>query len=97
MSLVETTLATQAWDAQESVRRLRAAMQQLPPKDKEVFLLRQNGGLTYEQVARLLKRPVGVVKGQMRSVLRKLRAVLLQGSSGACKAGSAGEHGAGAG
>jgi DNA-directed RNA polymerase specialized sigma24 family protein len=57
-------------------------MQQLPSEEEEVFLLRQNNGLTYEQIAHLHKRPVGVVKGQMRNVLRKLGTVLQGGSPG---------------
>jgi Sigma-70, region 4 len=31
---------------------LRAALQSLPPNEREVFLLRQNGGLAYEEIAR---------------------------------------------
>ena len=45
----------------------------LRPDEKEVFLLRQNGGLTYEEIAEIRKAPVGTVKTQMRSALQKLR------------------------
>jgi RNA polymerase sigma-70 factor (ECF subfamily) len=41
-----------------------------------VFLLRQNGDLTYEEIAALRRTPVGTVKTQMRSALQKLRRVL---------------------
>src|SRR5262245_44244360 len=34
----------------ERLLRLRGAMQQLRPEEQEVFLLRQNGELTYEQI-----------------------------------------------
>ena len=48
----------------------------LRPEEKEIFLLRQNGDLTYEQIAELYNRPLGTVKTQMRSALQKLRKVL---------------------
>ena len=48
----------------------------LRPEEKAVFLLRQNGDLTYEEIAELRRSPVGTVKTQMRSALQKLRRVL---------------------
>ena len=56
--------------------RLRAALLDLRPDEKEVFLLRQNGGFTYEEIAEIRKAPVGTVKTQMRTALQKLRKVL---------------------
>jgi RNA polymerase sigma-70 factor (ECF subfamily) len=41
-----------------------------------VFLLRQNGELTYEEIADTVDRPVGTVKTQMRSALQKLKELL---------------------
>jgi RNA polymerase sigma-70 factor (ECF subfamily) len=61
---------------QEAVDRLRDAITQLRQEEKEVFLLRQNGDLTYEQIAEIRGAPVGTVKTQMRSALQKLRKVL---------------------
>ncbi len=61
---------------QEVLEQLRQALLHLRPEEKEVFLLRQNGELTYEQIAELHARPVGTVKTQMRSALQKLRKVL---------------------
>lgn len=63
-------------EEQEDLTRLRAALLDLRPDEKEVFLLRQNGGFTYEEIAELRKAPVGTVKTQMRSALQKLRRVL---------------------
>jgi RNA polymerase sigma-70 factor (ECF subfamily) len=59
----------------ECLQQLRDALMHLRPEEKEVFLLRQNGELTYEQIAELSNRPVGTVKTQMRSALQKLRKV----------------------
>jgi RNA polymerase sigma-70 factor (ECF subfamily) len=58
---------------QEAVQRLRRAILQLRQEEKEVFLLRQNGDLTYEQIAEIRGSPVGTIKTQMRSALSKLR------------------------
>jgi RNA polymerase sigma-70 factor (ECF subfamily) len=58
------------------LQQLRQALLLLRPEEKEVFLLRQNGDLTYEQIAALYDRPVGTVKTQMRSALQKLRKIL---------------------
>jgi len=61
---------------QEALDRLRQAITELRQEEKEVFLLRQNGGLTYEQIAEARNAPVGTVKTQMRSALQKLRKML---------------------
>jgi len=66
----------QMLEDQEAVERLRRAILDLRTEEKEVFLLRQNGGLTYEQIAEMRNSPVGTVKTQMRSALQKLRKVL---------------------
>ena len=76
MSFVKTAPPAPVGYAQEAVQQLRETIQHLPPEEKEVFLLRQNGELTYEQIAQLDNRPVEVVKDQMRIALRKLRTVV---------------------
>ena len=63
-------------EAQEDLGRLRQAITELRSEEKEVFLLRQNGGFTYEQIAEIRHSPVGTVKTQMRSALQKLRKAL---------------------
>lgn len=67
----------QALEHQESLERLRQAILGLREEEKEVFLLRQNGELTYEQIAEMRRCPVGTVKTQMRAALGKLRKVLV--------------------
>jgi RNA polymerase sigma-70 factor (ECF subfamily) len=67
---------TSVLEDQETLAQLRLALLHLRPEEKEVFLLRQNGELTYEQIAELHDRPVGTIKTQMRSALQKLRKVL---------------------
>jgi RNA polymerase sigma-70 factor (ECF subfamily) len=63
-------------ELQESVQLLRRAILDLREEEKEIFLLRQNGELTYEQIAELRGVPVGTVKTQMRSAVEKLRKIL---------------------
>jgi RNA polymerase sigma-70 factor (ECF subfamily) len=49
---------------------------ELRDEEREIFLLRQNGNLTYEQIAEMRGTPVGTVKTQMRAALAKLKKVL---------------------
>jgi RNA polymerase sigma-70 factor, ECF subfamily len=66
----------QLLEDQEALDRLRLAITELRQEEKEVFLLRQNGELTYEEIAEIRNAPVGTVKTQMRTALIKLRKVL---------------------
>jgi RNA polymerase sigma-70 factor (ECF subfamily) len=76
MPLADTSSPSGGLEDQECLQQLRQALQHLRQEEKEVFLLRQNGELTYEQIAEIHNRPVGTVKTQMRSALQKLRKVL---------------------
>lgn len=60
----------------ERLVRLRQAIQELRSEEQEVFLLRQNGDMTYEQIAEAMEIPIGTVKTRMRLALSRLRAVL---------------------
>jgi RNA polymerase sigma-70 factor (ECF subfamily) len=60
----------------ERLSRLRDALKELRPEEQEVFLLRQNGELTYEQISEMLDVPTGTVKTRMRLALARLREVL---------------------
>jgi RNA polymerase sigma-70 factor (ECF subfamily) len=63
-------------EVKEDLEQLRTALHELRPEEKAVFLLRQNGDLTYEEIAHLRRSPVGTVKTQMRAALQKLRRAL---------------------
>jgi RNA polymerase sigma-70 factor (ECF subfamily) len=60
----------------EELAQLRTAIQSLEPGEKEVFLLRQNGEMSFEQIARTLEIPVGTAKGRMRRAVLKLHGEL---------------------
>jgi len=57
----------------EQLAIIRQAIQQLRTEEQEVFLLRQDGQMTYEQIAKHIDIPVGTVKTRMRLALKKLR------------------------
>lgn len=60
----------------EELAQVRRALLDLRPEEQEVFLLRQNAQMTYEEIARTVDLPLGTVKTRMRAALRKLRQVL---------------------
>jgi RNA polymerase sigma factor (sigma-70 family) len=63
---------------QERLDQVRTALRELRGEEQEVFLLRQNGGLTYEEIADSVGIPLGTVKTRMRLALTKLRLVLAE-------------------
>lgn len=78
----ETTLVAgetppeDAASRREELELVREALRQLRPEEQEVFQLRQNGELTYVEIAEAIKIPVGTVKTRMRLALTKLREAL---------------------
>ena len=77
MKVSQADLPVQTMEHQETLERLRQAITTLRTEEKEIFLLRQNGELTYEQIAEMRHVPIGTVKTQMRTALQKLRKVLV--------------------
>lgn len=67
---------TEQAEERETLDRVRDALKNLRPEEQAVFLLRQNGDLTFEEIADIRRLPVGTVKTQMRAALQKLRGVL---------------------
>ena len=63
-------------ERREQVASLRRAVRELRGEEQEVFLLRQNGDMTYEEIALAVGVPVGTVKTRMRLALRRLRSAL---------------------
>jgi RNA polymerase sigma factor (sigma-70 family) len=66
----------EALAAGRTQQRLHQAVLVLPPALREIFLLRQTGGLTYEEISWLRRCSLGAVKTQMRAAIHKLRLVL---------------------
>ena len=80
----ELTLATRDWrDSPEQSAnkgelsdRVEAALQCLSPQHREVILLHELQGLTYQEAASVLNVPVGTVKSRLSNAFRKLRDLL---------------------
>lgn len=63
---------------QEVLGRLQAAIRNLRSEEQEVFLLRQNGQLKYDEIAAAVGVPLGTVKTRMRLALSKLRQAMAE-------------------
>jgi RNA polymerase sigma-70 factor (ECF subfamily) len=60
----------------EQLAMVREAVDKLRTEEREVFLLRQNAQMTYEEIADALDVPTGTVKTRMRLALTRLRTSL---------------------
>lgn len=75
--------AGEAWDPQAilaasvEVDAVRAAVGALPPEFKEVLVLRELEGLSYKQVAQVLKLPLGTVMSRLARGRARLHDLLL--------------------
>lgn len=76
MQLSVDSPPTAALEQQEQLAAAQAAIARLGDDEKQVFLLKVSGGLTFEAVAAALAIPVGTAKTRMRAALQKLRARL---------------------
>ena len=56
--------------------RLKQELQQLPPEQREAFLLKEESGLTLEQIAGMLGVGRETMKSRMRYALKRLRQML---------------------
>jgi len=60
----------------ELTAAVRIAVQALPPAQRDVVELRQQSGLTFQEIADRLGRPLGTVLTQMRAALTRISAAL---------------------
>jgi RNA polymerase sigma-70 factor (ECF subfamily) len=65
-----------AAEEREDEQRLQKAVADLRPEEQHVFQLRQTGRMTHEEIAEVLRSPVGTVKTRLRAALSKLRHAL---------------------
>jgi RNA polymerase sigma-70 factor (ECF subfamily) len=63
-------------ERRDEARRIRTALDELPPDQRRVIELAYFGGFTHTEIARMLDLPPGTVKGRMRLGLTKMRNVL---------------------
>jgi RNA polymerase sigma-70 factor, ECF subfamily len=60
----------------EESRVVRAALDGLPPEQRQVIELAYFGGFTHTEIADMLDVPIGTIKGRMRLGLNKMRLAL---------------------
>ena len=58
------------------MKKFKIVLSSLPSEQKEVFLLREEAGLTSEQIAEMLEVSVDTVKSRMRYAVARLKTVL---------------------
>jgi RNA polymerase sigma-70 factor, ECF subfamily len=63
-------------ERRDDARRVRSALDELPPYQRQVIELAYFGGLSHNQIAEMLELPAGTVKGRMRLGLTKMRFAL---------------------
>lgn len=63
-------------EREEDRRRVRAAIETLPAREREALVLREFEGLRYREIARLLNIPIGTVMSRLYSARRHLAAAL---------------------
>jgi RNA polymerase sigma-70 factor (ECF subfamily) len=59
--------------ATETREILMSAVDTLPEKQKEVFLLRLHGGMQFKEIAEITKQPLNTVLGHMQYAVSKIR------------------------
>ena len=76
----ETASSEQAPDEAVSSRQsddaVRAALDTLPPEQREVVALAYIEGLSHSEIAARLDTPIGTVKSRMRIAYQKIRSAL---------------------
>jgi RNA polymerase sigma-70 factor (ECF subfamily) len=81
LSVLDTTaakqIATDAGSEAPTIReRIADAIERLPDDQRQVFLMRQFGGLSFKQIGEAVDAPENTVKSRMRYALEKLRSEL---------------------
>jgi RNA polymerase sigma factor (sigma-70 family) len=61
---------------QHTVTRVRAALEQLPVDFREVIVLREIEGLSYKEIAAVVRVPIGTVMSRLARARERLLAVL---------------------
>jgi len=63
-------------EREETCRRVRAAIERLPEREREVLVLKEFEGLKYREIADLLGIPIGTVMSRLYSARKHLVAVI---------------------
>jgi RNA polymerase sigma-70 factor, ECF subfamily len=71
--------AHQILESEQDVKRVRAAIEQLPPDFREILVLREFEELSYQEIATVLNCPAGTVMSRLGRARAKLRTLLTEG------------------
>ena len=67
-------------ESEPGLRRIKAAAARLPRRQREVFVLREYGGLSYDEIARTLKIKPGTVMSRLNRARRAVTQAAGEGS-----------------
>ena len=73
LALMTTSQPEKEEDSEKMKRHITAAIDELPTKCRQIFVLSRNGGLTYEEIAEEMEISIKTVENQMSIALKKLR------------------------
>jgi len=62
--------------AREALKKTSVVLSELTPEQREVFLFREEAGLSFARISEVTGRPLGTVLTQMHVALKKLRKAL---------------------
>ncbi len=65
-------------------KRLTLALEKLPPRFREVLVLRELEGCSYKEIAAITSIPIGTVMSSLSRARRQLYSALANSSQGAC-------------
>ena len=65
-------------------KRLTLALERLPPRFREVLVLRELEGCSYKEIAAITSIPIGTVMSSLSRARRQLYSALTNSSQGAC-------------
>lgn len=73
MSIDDENTADAVVEKAEMLQKVEAALQQLPEKQRQIFLLRQHSDMSFKEIAELLGEPLNTVLSHMHYAVMKLR------------------------
>jgi len=74
--------AHQILESEEDAKRVRRALEKLPPEFREILVLREYEDLSYQEIASVLGCPAGTVMSRLGRARARLRTILTEEISG---------------
>lgn len=72
----------QALDAKETMEMILACLEQIDPEQKEVIVLRDIQGFSYDEISEILQCSIGTVKSRINRARHKLRDLIREQNGG---------------